>query len=221
MSLSPTLASSLCENQELIEDLCRYADGILSEKQVRGKWKLEDAVWESLGSDEVYVAQVELARVQRIRSGSTKRELSQLHLVKAPAVLEKILQDERANPRHRIDSAKALNDLADFTPQRPGAGQERVIVTINLGADTRAKGLESDPADVLHIEAVARPVDGEGRFVAAAPQERVPMIAASEQIDQEVIPVKRGPGRPRGSKNRPKTIEEHEPRVRGVPGFDV
>jgi len=131
------------------------------------------------------------------------------------------MSDPKANARHRIDSAKALDDLAEGGPRAPHNDSERVIVTINLGADTRAKGLASDPADILVVEAAARPVDAEGRFVDAAPQERVPMIAASEQIDQEVIPVKRGPGRPRGSKNRPKTIEEQEPRVRGVPGFDV
>jgi hypothetical protein len=217
MSLSPTLASSFCENQELIEDLCRFADGILTEQQVRRRWKLEDAVWELLGSDEVYVAQVELERVRRIRSGAAKRELAQLHLIKAPAVLDSILSDPKANARHRIDSAKALNDLADFTPQRPGVGQERVIVTINLGADTRAKGLESDPADILTIEAEARRVDSEGRFI--APQERPSMIATSEQFEQEVIPQRRGPGRPRGSKNRPKQPERRKPV--GIPGFNT
>jgi len=47
------------------------------------------------------------------------------------------------------------------------------------------------------------------------------MIEASEQFDQEeVVPVKRGRGRPLGSKNKPKA-QERELKPRGVPGFDV
>jgi len=217
MSFDSDLASSLRENQELVEDLARYADGILTEKQVRQRWHLaNDEVWTSLGTDESFVERVELEKTRRIRSGATKRELAQLRVVRAPEVLDQILSNERASPRHRIDAAKALDDLAGFAPQRPGVEQDRVVIHIDLSADTK------DPRDVLHIEAAARPVDAEGRFVDVAPQERVPMMAASEQIDQEMIPVKRGPGRPRGSRNKPKAIaEKDEPRVRGVPGFDV
>ena len=162
------------------------------------------------------VRAVDEERVRRIRSGQTKRELAQLHLVKGPAALDKILSNEKNSPLHRINAVKALNDLADFTPQRPGVEQDRVVIHIDLSADTK------NPADVLHIETSARPVDAEGRFVDAAPQER-PMIEASEQLYQEeIVPVKRGRGRPPGSRNKPKAIaEKDEPRVRGVPGFDV
>ena len=130
-------------------------------------------------------------------------------------MLSGILKDPKANAKHRIDSAKALDDLAGFVPQRPGVEQDRVVIHIDLSADTK------DPRDVLHIEAAARPVDAEGRVVDAAPQERVPMIAASEQFEQEEIPQKRGPGRPKGSRNKPKVIDEHESRPQCVPGFDV
>src|SRR5215831_12008295 len=100
MSFDSDLASSLRENQELIEDLCRYSEGVLTEKQVRQKWQLaNDGVWTSLGTDESFVERVELARTQRIRSGATKRELAQLRVVKAPEVLGKILEDERVSPR--------------------------------------------------------------------------------------------------------------------------
>jgi hypothetical protein len=126
------------------------------------------------------------------------------------------MSDPKANARHRIDSAKALDDLAGFAPQRPGVEQDRVVIRIDLSADTK------DPADVLTFEAVARPQsNNDAKIVDGTPQERAPMIAASEQFDQDVIPVKRGPGRPKGSRNKPKAIDEDEPSVRGVPGFDV
>src|SRR5215471_5398101 len=216
MSFDSDLASSLRENQELIEDLCRYSEGILTEKQVRQRWHLaNDEVWTSLGADD-FVERVELERTRRIRSGATKRELAQLRVVKAPDVLEKILSNERVSPRHRIDAAKTLDDLAGFAPQRPGVEQDRVVIRIDLSADTK------NPADVLTFEAVARPQsNNDAKIVDGTPQERAPMIAASEQFDQDVIPVKRGPGRPKGSRNKSKAIDEDEPSVRGVPGFDV
>jgi len=223
MSFDSDLASSLRENQELIEDLCRYSEGILTEKQVRQRWHLaNDEVWASLGTDDSFVERVELEKTRRIRSGATKRELAQLRAVAAPDVLSGILMDPKANARHRIDASKALDDLAGFAPQRNAEDQDRVIIKIDLSADTRAKGLESNPDDVLVFEASAQPVDAEGKFIDGPPRDhRTSMIAASEQIDQEVIPLKRGPGRPKGSRNRPKQPEQHEPSPRGVPGFDV
>src|SRR5262245_4608718 len=117
MSFDSDLASSLRENQELIEDLCRYSEGILTEKQVRQRWHLaNDEVWTSLSADD-FVERVELEKTRRIRSGATKRELAQLRVVAAPDVLSGILMDPKANARHRIDASKALDDLASFAPQ--------------------------------------------------------------------------------------------------------
>src|SRR5215813_10928448 len=180
MSFDSDLASSLRENHELVEDLARYADGILTEKQVRQRWHLaNDEVWTSLGTDESFVERVELEKTRRIRSGATKRELAQLRVVRAPEVLDQILSNERASPRHRIDAAKALDDLAGFAPQRPGVEQDRVVIHIDLSADVRAKGLESDPADVLHIEATVRPNlnPDDAKIIDGLPRDhRTPMI---------------------------------------------
>src|SRR5215831_18161575 len=176
MSLVPS--KTFRENDELVSDLARFSEGILTEKQVRKKWHLlDESAWVAIGEDDLMVEMVEAEQVRRIRNGAAKREKAQLHVVRAPDVLEKIMSDPKANARHRIDASKALDDLAGFAPQRPAAETDRVIIHIDMGADVRAKGLASDPADVLHIEAEARPVDAEGRFVDAAPQERA-MIAA-------------------------------------------
>jgi hypothetical protein len=215
MSFDSDLASSLRGNLELIEDLCRYSEGILTEKQVRQRWHLaNDEVWSSLGTDDSFVERVELEKTRRIRSGATKRELAQLRVVAAPDVLSGILMDPKASARHRIDASKALDDLAGFAPQRPGVEQDRVIIKIDMGADLRAKGLESNPADVLVFEASARPVDAEGKFIDGT-------LGAPKQVElsePELIPPRRGPGRPKGSRNKPKVVDE---RPRGVPGFDV
>jgi len=205
-------SQTLRENDELVADLARYAESILTESQVRRKYKFDEQVWEQIGTDDLMCEMIEAERVRRIRNGAAKREKAQLHVVAAPDVLSEILKDPKANARHRIDASKALDDLAGFAPQRPGVEQDRVVIRIDLSADTK------DPADVLTFEASARPVDAEGKFIDTTSQQRPSMIAAREQIDQEVIPQKRGPGRPKGSKNKPKVIDE---RPKGVPGFDV
>ena len=128
-------AANLTENLELVSDLCRFAELILTEQQVRKKWRLADDVWEKLGDDDALVEKVELEKVRRIRDGSSKREKAQLLVVKAPDVLSGILMDDNANARHRIDSAKALNDFAADGPAGAPAG-DRFIIQINLGADT-------------------------------------------------------------------------------------
>jgi hypothetical protein len=205
----------LRKDSGFVEDMARFSEGVLTERQVRAKYHLfDESTWTAL-NDDAFVEAVELCRTQRIRSGATKRELAQLRVVAAPNVLHGILTDPKANARARIDSDKALDDLAGFSPQRPGVEQDRVIIHIDMGADVRARGLESTPADVLHIEASARPTSNAAEIVDAAP--RAPMIEAHDQFDQQE-PVKRGPGRPKGSKNKPKVVDE---RPRGVPGFDV
>jgi|APPan5920702963_1055757.scaffolds.fasta_scaffold21062_2 hypothetical protein len=215
MSLVPS--KTFRENDELVSDLARFSEGILTEKQVRKKWHLlDESAWVAIGEDDLMVEMVEAEQVRRIRNGAAKREKAQNFVTSAPDVLNGIMSDPKANARHRIDSAKALDDLAGFAPQRPGVEQDRVVIRIDLSADTK------DPADVLTFEAVARPQsNNDAKIVDGTPQERAPMIAASEQFDQDVIPVKRGPGRPKGSRNKPKAIDEDEPSVRGVPGFDV
>jgi len=71
-------------------------------------------------------------------------------------VLATIMDDPKANARHRVDSIKALNAIADPGPEA-ATGEEKVIISINLGADLRAKGQDPDPGDIITIEATPRP----------------------------------------------------------------
>jgi len=43
---------SLRENHELVVDCARFAEGILSEQQVRKRWHFDDATWAQLGEDD-------------------------------------------------------------------------------------------------------------------------------------------------------------------------
>src|SRR5262249_35344173 len=64
----PDLARPFRENLELITDLARYSETLLSESAVRRKWRLDEDVWEALGADDELVRAIEEERARRVRS---------------------------------------------------------------------------------------------------------------------------------------------------------
>jgi len=146
----PPLERSLIDNHELITDLARFSETLCTESAIRKKWRLSEETWELLGGSDELVRAIEEEKTRRIRSGATKRELAQQHIIRGPGVLATIMDDPKANARHRVDSIKALNAIADPGPEA-ATDQERVIIRIDLSADTK------DPKDVLTIEATPRP----------------------------------------------------------------
>ena len=122
------------DDLEFISDLARYAEGLFSEQDVKKKHHLSADTWERLGSNEVLIEKIEAEKVRRIRNGSAKREKAQQLVVKAPDVLGGIMLDASASPKHRIDSAKALDAFAANGPEAAPAS-DRFQITINLGSD--------------------------------------------------------------------------------------
>jgi hypothetical protein len=130
----PILDSDL--GRELIVDLARFRENLLDEKTIRKKHRLADDVWEKLGDDDELIRKVEEESVRRIRDGSSKREKAQQLVVKAPDVLSNILNDAGQSARHRIDSAKVLNDFAANGPAAAAGQSDRFIISINLTGDS-------------------------------------------------------------------------------------
>jgi hypothetical protein len=73
-------AALLTDDSELIEDLARYAENVLSEKEVRKRHRLTEKDWVALAEDDDFVRKVDDRRTRRIRDGSCKRELAQKHV---------------------------------------------------------------------------------------------------------------------------------------------
>ena len=140
--------ADLKDNHEFVSDCCRYNEGVLSEAAVRKKWHFDAATWELLGSDDELVRAIEETKIQRVRNGAAKRERAQQHVVRGVDVLSAIMDDPNANPRHRVDSVKALDTLADPGPQTT-LPAEKFIITIDLTGDSKLK----DPRDILTIDA--------------------------------------------------------------------
>jgi hypothetical protein len=146
--LSPT---SLLNEEEFIVNLCRYAENILTEQQVRQKYHLFDnSVWESLGSDDALVEKIEAEKLRRIRNGSSAREKAQLHFTKMPDILNNIATNDSASPRHRIEAAREIRATAATGPDATPAA-DRVHIVINLGADQQLrynKSITPNPHDI-------------------------------------------------------------------------
>jgi hypothetical protein len=190
MSFVPNLPATLMKDQSFIEDLARFADGVLTEKQVRQKWHVFDETeWTALGQSDELVEKIELEKVRRVHNGTTKRELAQLHITKGPGILNDLMIDPKTNPKHKIDAVRALDQLADPGPQRALDDSDRITVTINLGADEK----------LVFDCGSGKPNPPNNNVIDAIPDNT-----------SDEAPVRRGPGRPRGSKNKPKVVAAEE-----------
>ena len=149
------------EDDELIENLARFADGTLSEAAVKSRHHLSNEDWAALGESDKLVELVEACKLRRIRSGATKRERAQIEIVDAPPILGGIMRDPNANERHRIDSIKTLDVLASTGAEAAAAGA-RFEITINLNGDVEhySKSIEinandTDPNETTPQDVVA------------------------------------------------------------------
>jgi hypothetical protein len=160
------------DDHELIENLARYAEGLLSKEAVKKKHHFDAATWERLGKNDVIVERIEAEKLRRIRNGQAKREKSQVLVTKAPDVLSGIMLDASASPKHRIDSAKVLDTFAANGPENAPAA-DRFIIQINLGEDVLKfnKSIAIDPNDI-------DPND-------TAPQDVVATITAKKKDDDD------------------------------------
>jgi hypothetical protein len=132
------LDRQLIENSEFVSDLARFSENLLTEKFIRKKYgNLDEATWTRLGENDELVSAIEDEKLRRIRSGAAKREKAQQHIVRGPDILNDIMLDAKASPKHKIDAAKTLDGFAANDPQAvpPAAAAERFCITINLGAD--------------------------------------------------------------------------------------
>ena len=123
----------LANNSELIADLARFSEGVLTEQQIRRKWRhLDNNVWDA--PDDALIDAVEAERVRRVRSGRAAREKAQNLAVQAPDVFGTIMTNDGNSPRHRIEAAKELRAVADTGPEAaPAANVEKFLIQINLG----------------------------------------------------------------------------------------
>jgi hypothetical protein len=165
--------SNPLEDDELIEDLARFADNTLNESAVKARHHLSNEDWAALGENDKLVELVESRKLQRIRGGQTKRERAQIEIVDAPPILGGIMRDSSASPKHKIDSIKALDSLATGGSSEAATAGARFEIFINLGDQT------------LHFDKPIA-IDTDPNQTDDAPQDEwLPVIAASKKEDSD------------------------------------
>ena len=140
--------AGLEDDPDFISDLARFAEGIFSEQDVKKKHHLSADTWERLGNNETLIEKIVAEKVRRVRTGASKRERAQQLVMKAPNILDSIMSDTAASPRHRVDAIKTLDAFASNGPETAPAS-DRFQIIINLGSNTWFdKSIAPDANDV-------------------------------------------------------------------------
>jgi hypothetical protein len=130
-----SLASDVGE--AFIADCARNVEGLLCDVEIKTKYELSDEDWERLASNAPLLRAVRAHREHRIFNGEAPREAAQRHFTKAPAILNDILTDEQVSPRHRIEAARELRQVAGSGPERAPTPGEKFTIVIDLGGDDK------------------------------------------------------------------------------------
>jgi hypothetical protein len=118
-----------------IADCARNREKIFSDQLICEKYGITFEALKEIGDNPAVRLAVNTEHERRIHNGDAARETAAKLFTQAPEVLGKILNNEQASPRHRIEAAKELRQTAQPGTERAGDDAERVVVTINLGTD--------------------------------------------------------------------------------------
>jgi hypothetical protein len=126
-----------------VTDCARNTEGLLTDQQLKEAWGLDESEWTGLAENTPLLNAIKAERERRIRSGEAAREAAQRHFAGAPSVLNQILHNETISPRHRIEAAKELRQVASSAPEDRAAAGEKFVISIDLGGDCRlVKGFD-------------------------------------------------------------------------------
>ena len=153
----PDLVARLLKDDAFISDMCRYSENLLTEKFIRQKYgSLDETTWTQLGESTELVSAIEAESIRRTRNGQSAREKAQQHFTKAPDILNNIMSSDSASPRHRIEAAREIRQVAANGPEAAPAA-DRFIITINMGADQVLRFNKSrnvNPHDIEPLEEI-------------------------------------------------------------------
>jgi hypothetical protein len=155
-------------------DCTRAAEGLISDKELAEIYEISPADWQNIAKDAALAHAIRAERDRRVRSGTAAREAAAKHFVKAPTILDKIMTDEQANARHRIEAIRELRQTAIPENQNAPSQSDRFIITINLGADC---------VETYNKSIAINPNDPEEQPKSAAP-ERPKLLVDNEKIDE-------------------------------------
>jgi hypothetical protein len=136
--------------RQFVVDCVRAAEGLISDKELVEIYEISPADWQNIAKDMALARAIRAERDRRVLNGTAAREAASRHFVKAPTILDKIMSDEQANARHRIEAIRELRQTAIPENQNVQSQGDRFVITINLGADcveTYNKSIAINPND--------------------------------------------------------------------------
>ena len=119
-----------------VADCARNTEGLMPDHEIKTKYELSDEEWERLAGNTPLLRAVRAEFERRIANGDAAREVAQRYSAKAPTILGDILMNNLVSPRHRIEAAKELRQVAGNSDAMQASG-EKFTITINLGGDEK------------------------------------------------------------------------------------
>ena len=119
-----------------VTDCTRAAEGLLSDRELAAKYELSPADFQNIAKDAALGRAIRAEREHRVLSGVAAKESAAKQYVKMPTILAGIAENQSANPRHAIEAAKEIRQIAtggDNTNR--SRDSERFIIRIDLSAD--------------------------------------------------------------------------------------
>jgi hypothetical protein len=156
----------------LIEDIARYTEGLLDDEGLCGTWGISPGELTALKNHQDVFEAVRATKRRREQDGSAAREAGRKAFLKAPRVLEQILDDPYSPTRAKIEASRELRAVAGFSPEQAADVSQSFHVTINLGA-----------GDIKHFEFTGR--SGEDRMVDVSPHPIAEKIGVPRSNEDE------------------------------------
>jgi hypothetical protein len=150
------------EGHRFVIDCTRAGEKLVSDSELQQIYEISPENWAELEKNANLIKAIRDERKRRIRSGQAARESACEIYAKTPAVVGKILEDEKMPARHRIEAAKEIRQQAiggDGVESTADA-TEKFVITINLGpsVDEQIK-IEVPPEDIRRN--TAKQIEGE------------------------------------------------------------
>jgi hypothetical protein len=165
--------------RQFVVDCTRAAEGLVTDKELVEKYEISPADFGNIAKDTALIRAIQAERNRRVHNGTAARESAARHFIKAPTILDKIMSDEQANARHRIEAIREMRQVAVPENQNNPSQSERFIIRIDLTA-----GGDSEDVLTFNKSIAVSPDD-------APPDEQPKVVHALEP------PEKRKRGRPR------------------------
>ena len=139
---------------QFVVDCTRAAEGLFGDKELAEIYEISPADWQNIVKNAALGRAIRAERDRRVLNGTAVREAASRHFIKAPTILDRIMSDEQANMRHRVDAIKEMRAIATPEKQNSAAQGDRFVIKIDLtagggGVETYNKSIAITPDDDL------------------------------------------------------------------------